>query len=63
MYQVGDFVEMKKSHACIIKATGKKATRWEIRRVGADIKILCSNCDHIVMMSRHDFDRKMKKVL
>ena len=52
MYQVGDFVEMKKPHACIIKATGKKANRWEIRRVGADIKIRCSNCDHIVMMSR-----------
>ena len=63
MYQVGDFVEMKKSHACIIKATGKNDNRWEIRRVGADIKIRCSNCDHIVMMSRHDFDRKMKKVL
>ena len=63
MYTLGDFVEMKKSHACIIKATGKKANRWEIRRVGADIKIRCSNCDHIVMMSRHDFDRKMKKVL
>lgn len=63
MYQVGDFVEMKKPHACIIKATGKKANCWEIRRVGADIKIRCSNCDHIVMMSRHDFDQKMKKVL
>ena len=63
MYQVGDCVEMKKSHACIIKATGKKAKRGEIRRVGADIKIRCRNCDHIVMMSRHDFDRKMKKVL
>ena len=45
MYQVGDFVEMKKPHACIIKATGKKANCWEIRRVGADIKIRCSNCD------------------
>ena len=56
MYQVGDFVEMKKPHACVIKATGKKANHWEIKRVGADIKIRCSNCDHIVMMSRHDFD-------
>lgn len=63
MYQVGDFVEMKKPHACVIKATGKKANHWEIKRVGADIKIRCSNCDHIVMMSRHDFDQKMKKVL
>lgn len=24
MYQVGNFVEMKKPHACTIKSTGKK---------------------------------------
>ena len=40
MYQVGNFVEMKKPHACTIKSTGKKANRWEITRVGADIKNL-----------------------
>ncbi|WP_153051969.1 DUF951 family protein, partial [Streptococcus suis] len=32
-------------------------------RLGADIKIRCSNCDHVVMMSRYDFERKMKQVL
>lgn len=63
MYQVGSFVEMKKPHACIIKATGKKANRWEVTRLGADIKIKCSNCDHIVRMSRHDFERKLKIIL
>jgi len=63
MYQVGNFVEMKKPHACTIKSTGKKANRWEITRVGADIKIKCSNCDHIVMMSRYDFERKMNKII
>lgn len=63
MYQVGSFVEMKKPHACIIKATGKKANRWEVTRLGADIKIKCSNCDHVVMMSRHDFERKLKTIL
>lgn len=63
MYQVGNFVEMKKPHACTIKSTGKKANRWEITRVGADIKIKCSNCDHLVMMSRHDFERKMNKII
>ena len=60
MYTLGDFVEMKKPHACIIKETGKKANRWQITRLGADIKIKCSNCDHVVMMSRHDFEQKMK---
>lgn len=63
MYQVGNFVEMKKPHACTIKSTGKKANRWEITRVGADIKIKCSNCDHVVMMGRYDFDRKMNKIV
>lgn len=63
MYQLGSFVEMKKPHACVIKSTGKKANKWEVIRLGADIKIRCSNCDHVVMMSRHDFERKMKQVL
>lgn len=63
MYQVGSFVEMKKPHACVIKSTGKKANRWEVTRIGADIKIKCSNCDHVVMMSRHDFEIKLKQVL
>ena len=63
MYQLGSFVEMKKPHACVIKSTGKKANKWEVIRLGADIKIRCSNCDHVVIMSRHDFEKKMKKVL
>ena len=63
MYEIGHFVEMKKPHACTIKATGKKANRWEITRVGADIKIRCTNCEHLVMMSRYDFERKMKKII
>lgn len=63
MYTLGDFVEMKKPHACVIKETGKKANRWEITRLGADIKIKCSNCDHVVMMSRHDFEQKMKSIM
>ena len=63
MYEIGHFVEMKKPHACTIKATGKKANRWEITRVGADIKIRCINCEHLVMMSRHAFERKMKKII
>ena len=54
---------MKKRHACTIKETEKKANAWEVIRLGADIKIRCTNCDHVVMMSRHDFEKKLKKVL
>jgi len=63
MYDLGDFVEMKKPHACLIKSTGKKANRWEIIRLGADIKIICTNCNHMVMMPRRDFENKMKKII
>ncbi|HAP14749.1 MAG TPA: DUF951 domain-containing protein [Lactococcus sp.] len=62
-YDLGSIVEMKKPHACTIKATGKKANSWEIIRMGADIKIRCTNCEHIVMMKRNDFNKKIKKVV
>lgn len=63
MYALGSIVEMKKTHACIVKETGKKANRWEVERIGADIKIKCTNCQRIVMMSRYDFNRKLRKIL
>ncbi len=56
MFDLGDIVEMKKPHAC-------QTTRWEITRMGMDIKIKCVNCQHIVMMPRKEFTKKMKKVL
>ena len=39
-YLVGSIVEMKKSHPC-------GTNNWEITRVGADIKIKCTNCGRI----------------
>lgn len=55
-YALGDTVQMKKSHAC-------QANDWEILRIGADIKLKCMGCGHMVMMSRNDFNRKLKKIL
>lgn len=63
MYQVGTRVEMKKPHACLVKETGKKANDWEVLRLGADIKLRCRNCQHLIMMSRYNFERKMKKII
>ena len=48
MYDLHDIVEMKKPHAC-------QTNRWEIIRMGADIKIKCVNCGNIV--------KKLKKIL
>ena len=55
-YGLHDIVQMKKPHPC-------GANRWRIIRMGADIKIQCLNCHHLVMISRRRFERKLKKVL
>ncbi|MBD9412910.1 DUF951 family protein, partial [Pseudomonas stutzeri] len=55
-YQLHDLVQMKKPQAC-------GTTRWEIIRLGADIKVRCTGCGHIVMMSGRDFEKRLKKVL
>ncbi|MGO4938040.1 DUF951 domain-containing protein [Fundicoccus sp. Sow4_H7] len=55
-YDKLDIVEMRKPHAC-------QTNRWQIIRMGMDIKIKCLNCNHVVTLLRRDFDKKMKKVL
>jgi len=54
-YKLGSRVIMKKGHPC-----GNNC--FEIVRVGADIKIKCLNCGRVVMMSRVEFNKKIKKV-
>ena len=57
-YDLNDIVKMKKPHPC-----KTRANRWQIIRMGADIKIKCSGCGNIIMLSRSDFEKKLKKVL
>lgn len=54
-YDVGTIVVMKKKHPC-------GTDEWEIIRVGADIKIQCTKCKHVVMIPRIDFNKKIKKI-
>lgn len=54
-YTVGSIVIMKKAHPC-------GGFRWQILRVGVDIKIKCLECGHVVMISRLDFEKRIKKV-
>ena len=55
-YNVGTKVIMKKGHPC-------GSNEWEITRVGVDIKIKCLNCGRTVMLSRIEFNKKIKKIL
>lgn len=56
MFKLGDIITMKKPHAC-------GENRWEVIRMGADIKVKCLGCGHIVMIPRAEFTKKFKKVL
>ncbi len=55
-YKVGSIVVMKKQHPC-------GTNEWEITRTGADIKIKCLNCGRQILLSRIDFNKKLKKVI
>ena len=55
-YNLGDKVIMKKEHPC-------GSSEFEIIRLGADIKIKCTNCSRVIMLPRVDFNKKIKKVV
>ena len=55
-YNLNDKVIMKKVHPC-------GCCEFEIIRLGADIKIRCTNCNRVIMLPRVDFNKKIKKVI
>ncbi len=55
-YELGSVVQMKKNHPC-------GSNIFRIVRIGVDIKIKCENCGRTIMLSRLDFNKKIKKVL
>lgn len=55
-YNLYDKVIMKKTHPC-------GNNEFEIIRLGADIKIRCTKCAHVIMLPRVDFNKKIKKVV
>lgn len=55
-YKLGSIVIMKKPHPC-------GTNKWQIMRVGTDIKIKCLECNHLIMLPRIEFNKKIKKVI
>ncbi|TDQ38354.1 DUF951 domain-containing protein [Aureibacillus halotolerans] len=51
-----DVVEMKKPHPC-------GENRWQIIRMGMDIRCKCQGCGQSVLFPRKEFSKKMKKML
>lgn len=51
-----DIVELKKAHPC-------GDNRWEIIRVGMDIKLKCLGCGHELMLPRSKVEKSIKRIL
>ena len=53
--QLHDILELKKDHPC-------GSRRWEVLRVGMDIKLKCQGCGHEVMAPRAKIEKNIKKI-
>ena len=53
---IGDLLVLKKAHPC-----GKN--KWEVIRVGADVKLKCLGCNRVVMIDRPTLNKRIKKVI
>jgi hypothetical protein len=55
-FSVGDIIQTRKKHPC-------GNDKWEITRVGADMKMKCLECGRIVMLDRETFEKRVKKII
>lgn len=54
--QLHDVLELKKQHPC-----GSK--RWEVLRVGMDIKLKCLGCGHEFMEPRRKVEKMIRRIV
>jgi hypothetical protein len=57
-YNLGDIVEMKRPHPC-----ASRSKIFKITRIGADLKITCQGCGHVILITRDQFNKRLKKVI
>ncbi len=55
-FYLGDVVEMKKKHPC-------GETRWEVLRLGMDIRAACLTCGRQVVLPRRKFERAVRRII
>jgi hypothetical protein len=53
--KIGYIVELKKPHAC-------GSNLFEVTRVGADIKLKCTNCARVIMLDRVEANKRIKHI-
>ncbi|MBR6743879.1 MAG: DUF951 domain-containing protein [Clostridia bacterium] len=55
-FNVGDVLEMKKTHPC-----GEK--RMKVLRIGSDIRMVCVKCGRDITVSREKIEKNIKAVI
>ncbi len=55
--RTGDILEMKKSHP------GCGSSRMKVIRSGADLKLSCMGCGHLIMIARSKCEKNIKAVI
>ncbi len=56
IYKLDNIIETKKNHVC-------GSNKWKIVRVGADLKLECLGCNRIILLSKKELDKKIKKII
>ena len=52
-FQVGDIVRLRKPHPC-------GGYEWQVLRLGADIGLKCQTCQHRVLLTRRELEKRLK---
>ena len=52
-FQIGDIVRLRKPHPC-------GGYDWEVVRLGADIGLKCRTCQHRVLITRRELEKRLK---
>jgi hypothetical protein len=52
-FQVGDVVRLRKPHPC-------GGSDWQVVRLGADIGLKCQTCQHRVLLTRRELEKRLK---
>lgn len=54
--RLNDTIEMKKNHPC-------GSNKWQVLRVGMDLRIKCAGCGHELLLPRSKVEKGIKKII
>ena len=55
-YKLNDILVFKKTHPC-------GSDSWKVLRIGSDMKLECVGCKRVIMISRLDVNKRVKKII